>query len=342
MLQHVRQSLLDDSVCREVDACGEQLWLAFDAQLCLDPGGARLPDQTLHVREAWLRRESRILVVLAQSAEQPPHLDECTASGVLDRGEGNTGEFRVDGERALCGISLDRDHADAVCNLVVKLTRNARTLFRDGRVCALVPLVLEPRGQQPLAAQRQPGEPGNKEEGGTDNEIPHLAARLPPRRRGPAEQTPGETADGAAQVVRVCRDGVGRDEDRVHCDDAVREAEHENLAAERAEDDRRREQRRNPAPRQGHRQEERRDIGQRPRAAVDLPARRDHGQLDRGENRSQERVRQWRLAWHRRTVALHQARHIRRAADRRRAAFAREDDSNPCFGRRQRRTRFVA
>src|SRR5206468_338660 len=46
VLQHVRQSLLHDSVRREVEACGQQLWLAFDAQLRLDSGGARLLDET--------------------------------------------------------------------------------------------------------------------------------------------------------------------------------------------------------------------------------------------------------------------------------------------------------
>jgi len=67
----------------------------------------------------------------------------------LIRCDGNTREFRVDRERPLGGIGLDRDHADAVGDLVVQLPRNARTLLRDGRPGTLALLLPEPRRQQP-------------------------------------------------------------------------------------------------------------------------------------------------------------------------------------------------
>src|SRR6266511_5120051 len=99
-----------------------------------------------------LRRQRGIAIGLAQSAEEASHLDERAPGGVLDRGARRACEFRIDRERALRGIGLHRDHADAVGNLVVELAGDPRTLLLNRPAGALALLALEPRGQQPLIA----------------------------------------------------------------------------------------------------------------------------------------------------------------------------------------------
>src|SRR5439155_21880061 len=121
VLEHVRQRLLDDPVGREVEAGRKRLRLTLHPQLRLDSGGTRLLKEPSEIGEPWLRRERGIAVALAQATEQPPHLDQRAPRSVLDRFHGSAGELRVDRERALGCVGLDRDHTDAVSDLHVEL-----------------------------------------------------------------------------------------------------------------------------------------------------------------------------------------------------------------------------
>ena len=93
--------------------------------------------------EPGLGRELVAVLVLAQDAEQPPHVAERLARRGADRVQRGAGERRVVVERGLGGVGLDGDHAQAVGDDVVQLARDPRPLLGDREVGGALPLALE-------------------------------------------------------------------------------------------------------------------------------------------------------------------------------------------------------
>ena len=84
VLHRVRQAFLDEAVGGEVDA-GRQLGrVALDLDVDREAGLARLLDEPVEVLEARLRRERGRLLRPAEDADEPAHLGERLASGLLD------------------------------------------------------------------------------------------------------------------------------------------------------------------------------------------------------------------------------------------------------------------
>src|SRR5215211_5054921 len=90
MLERVGEALLDEAVGGEVDAGGERLWVALDAQLDRQPGLASLIHQLVQVLEAWLGRERRCLFGPPEHADHPAHLRQSLSPRPLDDEESLT------------------------------------------------------------------------------------------------------------------------------------------------------------------------------------------------------------------------------------------------------------
>ena len=85
VLEGVRQRLLDDAVDGEVDRRRQIVVIAVDAELDPDARGSHAGGERLELRDPGLRRERRrVVVVVAEHAQQPAHLDQRLAAAVLD------------------------------------------------------------------------------------------------------------------------------------------------------------------------------------------------------------------------------------------------------------------
>ena len=69
MLENVRQGLLHDPICRQVDAWRELDRRAFHTKIHPPPGGTELLDERGHRAEAGLRPYDRRLVIGTQHTE---------------------------------------------------------------------------------------------------------------------------------------------------------------------------------------------------------------------------------------------------------------------------------
>ena len=103
-------------------------------------GAAELVEQRVEAVEAGLRREVEVVAVAAHRAEQPPHVGERGAAGLLDAAERLAVLGLRRGQVVADGADLEHDHADRVGDDVVQLAGDPRALLghRDaGRRLAL-------------------------------------------------------------------------------------------------------------------------------------------------------------------------------------------------------------
>ena len=84
VLERVGQALLDDPVGGQVDRARERVRLAVDVQAHRQAGAADLVHQRVEVAEPRLGRELDLLALAPHRAEQPAHLGERRAAGLLD------------------------------------------------------------------------------------------------------------------------------------------------------------------------------------------------------------------------------------------------------------------
>ena len=84
MLDRVRQALLHEPVGSQVDAGRELRRLALDLELDGEPRLARLRDEPVKVLEARLWRQRGRFLRPAQDADEPAHLGQGLAAGLLD------------------------------------------------------------------------------------------------------------------------------------------------------------------------------------------------------------------------------------------------------------------
>ena len=130
--------------------------------------------------------QSRCVLGASQDADEPAHLRERGASGLLDRDQRLALALLVLAEQAAHGGGLDGHHAHRVTDDVVQLARDARALLRDGRARLGLALALEPL----CALDRA----GRRLELAADRE-----AREP--REGERERDPGDFAEALPRIV---------------------------------------------------------------------------------------------------------------------------------------------
>src|SRR5581483_10399782 len=117
VLERVREGLLDDPVRGEVDGRWEIVALALDGELDLEARGTDRRCEALELGDPRLRRKRRVVVVLAEHAEQAAHLDERLTARALDLLE--RGRRRVIALRAR-SAGLEHDDAEVVRDDVVQ------------------------------------------------------------------------------------------------------------------------------------------------------------------------------------------------------------------------------
>ena len=111
--------------------------------------------------EARLRSERDLLVILAQDAEQPPHLGERAArrcdsiASIAPRASSGRRSL----ERVARAARLEHDHLDRVRDDVVELARDPRPLLGHRRAGPLVALLDE----EPLALAPDPDDDAGEE-----------------------------------------------------------------------------------------------------------------------------------------------------------------------------------
>src|SRR6478672_9347029 len=84
MLERVREALLHDPVCREVDPLRERERHTVDMELDWQAGAADLLDERIEAVEAGLRRQLCAFSLAAHDRQKTAHLRQRTATGVLD------------------------------------------------------------------------------------------------------------------------------------------------------------------------------------------------------------------------------------------------------------------
>ena len=146
MLERVRQALLDDAIGGQVDRAREREGLAVDVQPHGQAGAADLLEQGVEPVEPGLRRQLEALAVVAHRAEQPAHLGERRAAGLLDAAERLAVLLQRLGKVVPDGADLQHHHADRVGHDVVELARDARALLGDGDARRDLALALGARG----------------------------------------------------------------------------------------------------------------------------------------------------------------------------------------------------
>jgi hypothetical protein len=187
-------------------------------------------DQPLELLEARLRGERGRLLWAPQHADHPPHLGERLPARLLDDEQGLALLLLVGAEQATNRRRLHGHHADAVPDDVVQLARDPRPLVRDGESCPLLPLALGPLGPllrlvnlPELAADREPDDPGDREDGGIPGEVCDASIRVvmgDDRRNADREGQAGDclgarrthTEENAQRDPDQKRDEVVRDE----------------------------------------------------------------------------------------------------------------------------------
>ena len=147
MLVDVGQRLLDDPERGEIEARRQGPRFALDVERHGRSRRAGALDQRRQLREPGLGSELGARSVLAQDAEQAPHLAERVLGGLSDRGQRFPGERGVAIERGLGAVGLDRDHAQPVGDDVVQLASDPRPLLGDRELGGALALVLEFRGE---------------------------------------------------------------------------------------------------------------------------------------------------------------------------------------------------
>ena len=137
------------------------------------PRRARGVDELVQAREAGLRVARGLAVrVLAEHAEQAPHLAERVARGLADRLEVRAALLRQALGRQTRGLGLDRDRRDVVRDDVVQVAGDARALAHrrlvlqrvDHRLPRLVALGDRLAALPPRVAERLRGDDEHEEQ----------------------------------------------------------------------------------------------------------------------------------------------------------------------------------
>ena len=152
------QRLLQHPVRRQVHAGGQRGRLAVHLQVHRQPVGAGALDQRLRLLQRRLRGQRRPGVVASQHAQQPPHLHQRVAAGLLDRGQRRVGGGGGgDGQRGAHRAGLDHHRADVVGHQGLQLLGDPAALGVDGALPAAAAVGLQAGGQAAqLLLHRQP------------------------------------------------------------------------------------------------------------------------------------------------------------------------------------------
>jgi len=212
------QRLLEHAVAGDVEAGGDGHRLALDAQADLAARRAFALHERARAREARRRGQREVLVASPQDAEQPAHLEQRVAAGLLDEHDGVLGRREVARRQAARRRRLDDHRAHAVGHDVVQLAGDPDALLDRRALDALLTLDLElarPHGElvveRAAAADHAPGEEGRREhEGQREDDVPRVPRLV--ERHGDAEQHDGR-AGGHAQRAPAPVQGEPEDRD---------------------------------------------------------------------------------------------------------------------------------
>ena len=149
----VGERLLDDPVGRDIHI-GRQLPLRA-ALLDVDgqARGGRAVGQVIEPAQAWARRPRGTCPVLPQHPEHRPQLGEGLLAHLVDRGQGDSGPFRLPVDQVQRRVGLHVDDRNVVCHHVVQVPGDAQPLLARLPPRLIGPAVGDRRGA--LAAQAQ-------------------------------------------------------------------------------------------------------------------------------------------------------------------------------------------
>src|SRR5690606_28110434 len=186
----IGQRLLHDAIHRELPALRHDDRFAVDLEHHRHTGRADLLDQLVQFTDPGLRREGPRVVVLAQDAEEPPHLRQRHPSSRGDRGKRLAGPHHVGVDRIGRAVRLHHDHADVVGNDVVQFPCDARPFGGHGHLDLVVAIALQPF--RPLLHRTQVG-----------TACPHVQAEEPHPRHHHGHHGEHVLAVTAAECVAV-------------------------------------------------------------------------------------------------------------------------------------------
>ena len=215
VLERVGQRLLDDAEDRQLQPRGERD-LRPPGHLVADrqTRGAHVLQQLVELVEPGLRRQPRVLVVLAQDAEQAAHLGQRLAAGARRGAHRVLGALRVVLDRIAGTVGQRDHHRHVVGDDVVHLARDPCPLRGGGQPALLVALALEPIGallqrgheRAAIAGARAHHRGGRRQTGEPDERIEPVAVAPADQRQHDAElehrhrrhRQPSRTRDGHA------------------------------------------------------------------------------------------------------------------------------------------------
>ena len=144
VLEDVRERLLDDPVADEIHSRRKWLRPTLDVQLDLEAARASTVEQRTELREDRCGRPREHVAATANDADESPQLDERLASAALDNRKRSVCRGEIVAGDAACATGLHDDHADAVGDHIVQLTRHPRALFDRSPSSATLVVALQP------------------------------------------------------------------------------------------------------------------------------------------------------------------------------------------------------
>src|SRR5262249_49838360 len=209
VLDRVRQSFLNEAVCRQIDPGWQCATSSGATQLARPAGLACLFHQPVEMFEARLRRQRGCLLRPPEHTDHAAHLRQGFPARALDDQQRLALALLVGTQQAAHARRLHRHDTDAVADDVVQLARDARTLLGDGISRTLFALTLggcralsRVVGLDELPSEREPGDPNDHEKQADEDEL----SELPP---GIVADDDRLDADGQSQAG-YCLTPVGQ------------------------------------------------------------------------------------------------------------------------------------
>ncbi len=279
MLEGRGQRLLHDAIGRQLDSGGQRRARTLPRQLHLEATRAHMLQKRVELSESGLRQPRRLVIELAQHAEQAPQLRDRLAGGVLDRAKRLPRPFGIGVQHLLRRRGLHTHQADAVRDHVVELAGDPRALLDHRLTSLLLALPLEPRrlklevrqlltpaahvpACEPASAAQEPEEEEVDEDEVTEREDVRVLCAVD-ERRDPSHREPDERPP----PVRVRGHRVERHQgwkEHLAADRSL--PRNGRLGGDRPHDDALHRQRAAPAPRERHRGEKKTYRADEPRA----------------------------------------------------------------------------
>ena len=139
----VGQRLLHDPVCRKLDTKRQYPAIALDGEVHRHTHSPSLLNQRFQLAQSRLRREATLRPVFAEHTEQPAHLGQRLASGLLDREHRLERPRGVESQHLLSGPGLHDHDTERVSDHVVEFAGDPLSLLLGGGLHPLELFTLE-------------------------------------------------------------------------------------------------------------------------------------------------------------------------------------------------------